>query len=231
MAGVIFLYGCDDNSSGTNNNKTYDVALEANPSAGGEVSPAYGNYEAGKELEITASPSDGYRFEKWSADYEGTNKKATITVDINKKIVANFARKEYDLTVDTTGKGSVNETPLKFKSTSYTGGTRVQLSAHPETGWMFDHWEGDLSGSENPEVITVEGPSQVTAVFVPAEYELTVNAEHGAVDQEVIKSKSYAKGTMVKLTANPDQGYIFDHWEGDLSGTDNPETITMNTAK
>jgi uncharacterized repeat protein (TIGR02543 family) len=42
---------------------------------------------------------------------------------------------------------------------------------------------------------------------------------------------SYAPGTLVTLTATPATGYTFTGWTGDLAGTANPTTITMDADK
>lgn len=44
-------------------------------------------------------------------------------------------------------------------------------------------------------------------------------------------AKFYAPGTLVTLTAEADTLYKFGSWSGDLSGTSNPETLTMNADK
>jgi hypothetical protein len=36
---------------------------------------------------------------------------------------------------------------------------------------------------------------------------------------------------MVDLTANADPGWTFDHWEGDLTGNFNPDTINIDGDK
>ncbi|MGB9602294.1 MAG: type I-E CRISPR-associated protein Cas7/Cse4/CasC, partial [Limisphaerales bacterium] len=42
---------------------------------------------------------------------------------------------------------------------------------------------------------------------------------------------SYPSGTVVTLTATANPGYTFTGWSGDLTGTTNPITITMNANK
>jgi hypothetical protein len=42
---------------------------------------------------------------------------------------------------------------------------------------------------------------------------------------------SYPAGTTVTLTAQPDPGFIFDSWSGNVSGSNNPETIIMDSNK
>ncbi len=41
----------------------------------------------------------------------------------------------------------------------------------------------------------------------------------------------YTPGTTVTLTAIPASGYQFTRWEGDVTGTSNPTTVTMNSKK
>ena len=41
----------------------------------------------------------------------------------------------------------------------------------------------------------------------------------------------YTTGTVVTVTANPNIGYAFSNWSGDLSGSVNPTNITMNGNK
>ncbi len=62
-------------------------------------------------------------------------------------------------------------------------------------------------------------------------YSLTVSVSgSGSVSCSPNKS-SYGCNETVTLTASPSQGWRFDHWGGDLSGTANPTTITMNGNK
>jgi hypothetical protein len=67
------------------------------------------------------------------------------------------------LTVNVNGQGAVDLDP---PGGTYSSGTWVQLAASADTGWSFDHWEGNLSGSNNPESILMDGDKLVTAVFL-----------------------------------------------------------------
>jgi hypothetical protein len=44
-------------------------------------------------------------------------------------------------------------------------GTELTLTAVPDSGWIFAHWKGSISGNENPIVITVDSDLEVVAVF------------------------------------------------------------------
>jgi len=41
----------------------------------------------------------------------------------------------------------------------------------------------------------------------------------------------YSSGATVQVTAEPDSCWKFDHWGGNLSGSTNPATITMDADK
>jgi uncharacterized repeat protein (TIGR02543 family) len=66
-------------------------------------------------------------------------------------------------------------------------------------------------------------------------YTLTVNVQPtgGGTVEAVPSSASgqYAAGTGVQLTAKASDGYVFSSWSGDVSGTVNPSTVTMNANK
>jgi hypothetical protein len=43
--------------------------------------------------------------------------------------------------------------------------------------------------------------------------------------------RAYNDGTVVTLTAVPNSGWLFKEWTGDLSGSQNPKTLIMNSDK
>ena len=49
---------------------------------------------------------------------------------------------------------------------TYHYGDVVTLTATADAGWSFAEWGGDLSGSDNPVTITMNGDRTVTASFV-----------------------------------------------------------------
>jgi len=73
--------------------------------------------------------------------------------------------REFTLGVTFDGSGSVTKNP---NQATYAYGTVVQLTATPDSGWTFSSWSGDLSGSQNPKTITMDGNKAVTAHFVDA---------------------------------------------------------------
>jgi hypothetical protein len=70
----------------------------------------------------------------------------------------------YTLTVSATN-GSVTKNPDKA---SYGSGETVTLQAVPNTGYHFESWTGDLSGTSNPATLTMDADKIVTAIFQEA---------------------------------------------------------------
>jgi lysyl endopeptidase len=138
---------------------------------------------------------------------------------------------QYTLTTNTVGNGSITLNP---PGGIYDEGTVVTLTAVPASGWQFDGWSGDLSGTANPTTITMNSNKNVTATFseiIVPQYTLTVNiVGQGGVTLNP-PGGVYDEGTVVTLTATPASGWQFNNWSGDLSGTQNPATITMNSNK
>jgi uncharacterized repeat protein (TIGR02543 family) len=137
----------------------------------------------------------------------------------------------YTLAVSVVGNGSVSKDP---NQSIYSYGQEVKLTATAGPGWMFDHWSGNLTGSANPATITMNGNKTVTAHFTeiaPEWYTLSVNAVgNGSVSKDP-DQVVYSYGQDVELTATADPGWTFDHWSGDLTGSANPATITMDGDK
>ncbi len=123
--------------------------------------------------------------------------------------------------------GTVTRTP---DSSYYHNGTQVVLTAIPDSGYHFVNWSGDLSGTENPDTITMTGITNITAVFARNTYSITLDTEDGNVTKSP-DSLSYTEGTTVILYATPNYGFHFAGWSGDLTGTQNPDTIIMDGNK
>jgi hypothetical protein len=131
------------------------------------VNPAPGTddkYAKDTIVTLTANPASGYRFDHWSGDVSGNDISVTIMMDANKNIKANFIR-FYTLTtsVSPTGGGSVSPS-----GGTYDEGTDVILTAIPASGYIFDHWSGDVSGNDTSVTITMDANKSVIATFIPS---------------------------------------------------------------
>ena len=235
VAFLVTLAGCDSSDPPA----MYNLTVEASPSEGGSVSGG-GEYEEGTEVDVSAEAAEGWTFVRWEGALSGSAVHQTVTLDSEKSVTAVFEHKEYTLTVNTDGEGSVSEEVVQQAAATqdeYDSGTVVELTAEPAEGWTFVKWQGDLTTSENPATITVDSEKSVTAVFVRREYAFTVNSEgEGSVSEEVIsgsegESSGYLFGSEVQLTAEPAEGWAFVEWQGDLSSNENPAQITVDSEK
>jgi len=153
----------------------YSLTISVIPLAGGSVAldPQDGIYNAGTEVELTATASPGYTFSQWSGNASGTSTSVTVTMDSDKLVTAHFERKQiaptqYDLVtfVDPSGSGYVGLSP---SGGTYELETEVTLTAFPASGYEFVHWSGDVSGTSTSVTVIINSEKSVTAHFTSAE--------------------------------------------------------------
>ncbi|HEX2948990.1 MAG TPA: hypothetical protein VHV83_05400, partial [Armatimonadota bacterium] len=90
----------------------------------------------------------------------------------NKVVIAEFARLKYAVTTHTAGGGviTVRKVTLASKGTDYFDeNDTVEITATPNVGWQFDHWEGNLSGNETSRTVTLTSDMMITGVFVQSD--------------------------------------------------------------
>ena len=196
-------------------------SVSASPAPGTD-----GRYAQDTTALLTAMPSAGYRFDRWSGDASGNVTSITITMNANKNATATFI-KVYNLatSVKPAQGGSVSTA-----GGTYDEGTIVSLTATAASGYRFDRWSGDASGNVTSITITMNANKSVTATFIRV-YTLTTSVEPAQGGSVFTGRGTYDEGTSVILTAIPASGYRFDHWSGDASGNVTSVTLTMNANK
>ena len=132
-------------------------------------------------------------------------------------------------------------------NTSYVDdlGTVFSLVANPAIGYAFDHWEGPVADADSTETtVTLERDTEVTAHFTTTDTALTitfqpdirvgsVSVSPGTSDWEWdwetdTITYMHPRGTELTVQATPKFGYVFDHWEGDLSGTSGTAELVLD---
>jgi uncharacterized repeat protein (TIGR02543 family) len=144
---------------------TYTLSASVNPPQAGSVSPAGGEYELNEQVTLTASAANGYTFDYWSGGAEGTAPTVTITIDSDKSLTANFkaiTTVTHNLTISINGQGIINPSEGIHE---YLSGTQVTINVSAISGWGFDHWSGDATGTSHTIVITMDCDKSVTAYF------------------------------------------------------------------
>lgn len=216
--------------------RTYPLSLatEGEGAVSEKVISTKTDYFSGTIVELTAKAADHWLFDHWEGDLNGNTNPAQITVSSTKNVKAVFVKKMYDLTVEVDGDGSVSETVVETKSGSYQEGTTVELTATPGTGWSFDHWEGDLTGSDNPARISISSAKTVKAVFSKNHYAYTLKIVGPGVVDEYLMAETKASleyNSKVLLRAYPADGAFFKGWSGALSGTQTEVYIDIDDDK
>ena len=235
---TVTVVAVDSVEPGNSNSTSLQVTWEYVPSYTLTVSATNGSvvrepdleeYDSGTVVTLTLVPADNYHFVGWEGDLTGTDDPATITMDGEKTVTALFEENPpntFTLSVMATH-GSVTKTP---NQPQYDEGSVVGLKAVADPGYHFVNWTGDATGTGDSVTITMDAAKSVTANFAIENYPLTVTATNGSVNR-LPAGTSFDYLTEVTLTAVPATGYRFTGWSGDLSGSTNPTTITMDAAK
>ena len=150
----------------------------------------------------------------------------------------------YTLIVDFTTGGTVtvNDVPVPGKAIlTYNPGAVVSLNAPPDSGYQFVGWSGNVGTVANVNAasttITVNGDYSITANFElipPVQYSLNIiGPAYGSVTTPGEGRFMYEEGTVVGLVAEPDTGYEFARWTGNVDTIADVNstltTITMNS--
>lgn len=156
---------------------------------------------------------------------DGTRTDPTLALDVtnNLDITAVFEPDAYTLSLSTIGSGSVTATPDKA---TYAYGDQVALIPQPAENWAFAFWTGGISSPDTPLLLTIESDLSLTAVFVPT-YTLTTSSIGNGTITVSPQQDRYAEGSAITLTTQPAAGWMFDHWEGDASGSTNPLVLAV----
>jgi hypothetical protein len=204
-------------------------------------------YDDGTVVDLVAEADVGnhYHFVKWTGDV-GTiadvNAASTnITMNGSYSITANFELDPgwYSLTISSTEGGNVT-TPGEGTYV-YGNSTVVELVAEADLHYHFVGWTGDVSTIANPEAastnITMNGSYSITANFELEEgwCSLTISStEGGSVTTPGEGTYIYGNSTVVDLVAQPDKGYQFVKWTGNVSTVADvyaaSTTIAMNAS-
>ena len=150
-------YAVITNSAGSVPSKEVTVTVQAvhtlsttvHPVSSGTIStdPDQAEYVEGTMVQLTAHPVSGYRFDSWSGDVSGTSVSASVTMDEDKSVTADFIR-QYKLTV-TAGEGGSAEPD---GDTTVDADALVNIHAIADDGFVFDSWE-ITSGSSNATIV------------------------------------------------------------------------------
>ena len=203
-------------------------------------------YNPGTVVNLVATPDGGYHFVGWTGGSDVITDvgaaKTTIAMKRDCVIKANFAETpeipQYDLTISSTSGGSVT-VPGEGTFTCNCS-TVHDLVARADSGYRFVNWTGDVTTIANVNgattTINMDDDYSIAANFAqipPGQVALTVSSsDGGSVTSPGEATFTYDEGTVVDLKAEPDEGYEFVRWIGDVGTiadvTAGTTTITMD---
>ena len=130
------------------------------------LNPPVGPYNNGTLVMATAVPAAGWQFAGWSGAATGVTNPASVLMNANKTLTANFTPVIVDpiLTTSVNGQGAIQLNPA---GGTYPVGTVVTALAVPATGWQFTSWSGAATGTTNPVTVLMNANKTLTANFSP----------------------------------------------------------------
>lgn len=151
-----------------------------------------GIVDAGATVTLTATPSEGYHFVRWSDG--STANPYTFEAKANVSLTAEFAPNVYRIVYMVDG--------VEYQVENVSYGSKVTAIAPPtKEGHTFSGWSG-LPATMPAKDVTVNG--SFTVNFYTVTY---------MVDGEVYKTESYAYGAVIIATEAPTkEGHTFSGW-------------------
>lgn len=178
-----------------------------------------------------------YRFVEWRDQYGNVWSTPSITLLVERPITLTAYYEEvpppeHDLTINATVGGTTDPLPGLY---THVENSTVQVRGKPENGYNFSHWLLDgITYTSNPINVLMDSDHLLTAYFSveppppPPTYHLTVSTTLGGTTTPEPGIYEYEEGVTVPVTALPETGYHFNHWELDgASRTETPINITM----
>jgi len=128
-------------------------------------------------------------------------------------------------TASASAGGSIERSP---NASWYALGTLVTLTAIPATGYTFTGWSGNLRGTANPAIVTMDANKTIAALFAINTYSISVKVSGSGSIAKSPDQDIFSYGTSVQLIATPAAGWKFTGWIEDLTTVTNPVTLIVS---
>jgi uncharacterized repeat protein (TIGR02543 family) len=203
-----------DSSSGTKHLITVNSANDGGGTPVMGSATGGGNYAEGSTIFLFATPREGGQFVKWQlngGDIAGaTNAMLEVTVPASvatyTALFSASGTAGYSLTIKSANPdgGSVSA----VKTSGITAGEGVGITATPNTGYVFDGWDGEgiTTSASASTTVTVTSSRTVVAKFRKVTNTVTININDSAMGS-VDGGGDYATGNTATITATPNTGF------------------------
>ena len=223
--------------------RQHKVQVAISPAGAGSVtldpqSPD-GFYTERSSVFISATPASGFNFQEWSVRPSRSLNPKSITITGPTTVATTFTTVPVTtFTSSPIGRivrvdGTQYSTPVNF---AWRAGESHTVTVDPPTEdfqkFRFTGWN-DTGATDSRTVVAAANPATYTANFV-TQYELTTRTNAGSNGVSVSPAGDggyYDEGTTVQVSATPPGRNVFYSWDGDVRGTSNPASVTMNEQK
>ena len=181
-----------------------------------------GSYPTATTVDINAFPIPGYQFLSWEGTgiFNENSSSTQVSLTESLTITANFEKKSFSLLINNSVGGT------SMGSGTYQFGSDVNVTAIPSTGYTFTGWTGNgiTNPSSNSTLVRITEDMHITPNFAIENRMLTINlSENGSVSG----GGEYPYGTLVEITATPNEGYSFNQWNGSTTTNQLSATTTI----
>ncbi len=227
------------NEGGTS---TFNVKLSTQPNATTivNVSRSSGSSNisvvSGATLTFTSSNWGVYQSVTLASaedDLDNYNDMSTISVSASGLTTQTLdaTQADDDYTLDITAlNGTVTKNPDR---TLYDKDVTVTLTAAPIANYRFVNWTGDLTGTDNPAILSFSANRIVTANFAHATADLNMAVLGNGNTAPGIGTHTVDTATVTNISASPEPGYFFINWSlngnGTISNPNSADTTVMLT--
>lgn len=212
--------------------KDFIVGVSSNPTIGGQNNSST-TYPYGTVVTLEAIPETGYGFANWTRNdtivSEDIEYSFTVVNSVN--LVANF-KKAYTISLSSTSGGSASGSGV------YLEGDTVTITAVPDDGYKFVYWrkpDWTIYSREAEYSFPATQDLTLTARFRNS-FEIIVEKNdvyRGSIKMgdEYISDGYFPYNSVLQLTAEPNDGYVFQKWTDAYAdtvvSTENPFNLTI----
>jgi hypothetical protein len=224
----------------------YLLTLTVSPTGGGTVTPnpasptGDGYYNSGTPVSVTAAANTGFGFVSFTGDVSGAANPLPVAMSAPHSVTANFGAL-VNVTVNTSVAGLTfqvdNLAPTTITYTSvWPAGSQHTLTVTSPQNFVnmratFVNWS---DGGAASHVVTAPAGGSITyTANFSTSYLLVLSTSPTAGGTLTANPTSptsdgfYPSGTVVKLTAAANENYTFTQFSGDLTGSTDPQSVTM----
>ncbi|MHB8871903.1 MAG: InlB B-repeat-containing protein, partial [Candidatus Doudnabacteria bacterium] len=209
----------------------YTVILTSDPTDGG-ITSGGGIYNYLSNVQVTATPNNGYGFSYWSENGNIVSGPSTYSFILfnNRTLVANFYHIQFSVGVSSNPSNGGTTTG----GGTYSSGSSVTVTATSNSGYTFTNWteNGNIVSTSSSYTFTISGNKTIVANFAlipPTQYSvnLSSNPTNGGT---TTGGGTYNSGSSVTVTATSNSGYTFTNWteNGNIVSTSSSYTFTIS---